>query len=213
MSKRLFLCSQVHFVASHIASRLGKDTGKRMVFIETCVKDKVRPNDAMEWHVQNKQSLVEAGFKYDTYDIAGKTSKQLKADLDKYNIMYVEGGNTYYLLLHSQKNGFSDYVRERVKNGMIYIGTSAGSIIASPDTISGSRPGKSPSDYNLEDTSGFALVNFVVMPHWGDPNKKDMYHNFKLPISYSESNPFILLSDNQYVEVKDDWYRIIDVRE
>lgn len=209
--KRLFLTSQVHFVADSIAAKLGNDVGKKMVFIETCVKDKVRPGDAMEWHTKNKEGLIRAGFQYDMYDIADKTTEQLQADLDAYDSMYVEGGNTFYLLLHAQKNDFGAYVQQRVNDGMIYIATSAGSIIAGPDTVSGSRPGKSPADYNLTDTKGFGLVNFVTCPHWGDPNKKDMYQKFKIPIAYAENYPYILLSDNQYVEVRDDMYRIVDL--
>lgn len=209
--KQLFLTSQVHFVAKSIAARVGKNINKKMVFINTCVRDKIRPNDAMEWHEKNKSQLKEVGFQYDMYDIAGKTNQQLHDDLDKYDMMYVEGGNTFYLLCKSQENDFSSYVQKRVLEGMIYIGTSAGSIIAGPETVSGSRPGKSPSDYNLSDSTGFGLVNFVIMPHWGDQSKKDMYMNHKIPIAYSHNNPYILLSDNQYVEVTDNWYKIVDI--
>jgi dipeptidase E len=209
--KRLFLCSQVHFVVESIAAKLGDEVAKKMVFINTCVRDKVRSNDAMEWHELNKSRLLAVGFTYDFYDIADKTPEQLKQDLEKYDLMYVEGGNTFYLQLHSQRNGFGDYVERRVAEGMVYIGTSAGSIIAGPDTISGSRPGKSPADYQLTDTAGFQLVNFVVCPHWGDPAKLEMYRDFKIPIAYNSPHPFILLNDNQYVEVRDDLYRIVDV--
>lgn len=209
--KRLFLCSQVYHVAESIAETLGSDVRGKMVFIDTCVRDKVRPSDQMEWHENNKKSLRKAGFTYDIYDISGKSAADIRQDLDEYETMYVEGGNTFYLLLKSQENGFGEYVNKRVESGMIYIGTSAGAIIAGPDTASGSRPGKSPEDYSLADTAGFGIVNFVIMPHWGDESKRELYAQYKIPLSYGLRQPFVLLNDDQYVEVKDDWCRIVDV--
>lgn len=209
--KRLFLTSQVHYVASDIASKLGDQTRLPMVFIDTCIKDKVRSAEALNWHYQNKQKLLDAGFSFDIYDITGKTADELRQDLAQYQIMYIEGGNTFYLLKSALENDFSQLINERVNEGMIYIGTSAGSIIAGPDTRSGSRPGKNPEQYNLTTTKGFNLVNFTVMPHWGDKSKTADYLNYKLPLAYEMNNPFILLNDNQYVEVVDNSFQIVDV--
>jgi peptidase E len=48
--------------------------------------------------------MEKVGFNFDEYDIASKTEEQIKPDLSRYQIMYVEGGNSYYLLQESQKN-------------------------------------------------------------------------------------------------------------
>jgi dipeptidase E len=208
--KRLFLTSQVRSVASSIGKALDHQVGESAVYITTSFmyKDQSVPE---EWQVQNRASLVSAGFNLTDYDISNKTYEEIERDLSKYEIMYVEGGNTAYLLQKAQQNNFGEYITQRVGEGMVYIGCSAGSIILGPDVVSADRPGKTAKDYGLTDTRGFGLVDFVVMPHWGDPKKKSAYLDYKIPHAYKEDYPYILLRDNQYVEVKDDWYKIIDV--
>jgi dipeptidase E len=207
---KLFLTSQVRTVAASIASKLGEDVKKPAVYITTSFmyKDQSTPE---KFAVQNRASLVSAGFNLTDYDITGKSHEEIENDLSKYEIMYVEGGNTAYLLKQSQQSNFGEYIKQRVENGMIYIACSAGSIVVGPDIISADRPGKTAKDYGVTDTTGFGLVNFVVMPHWGDPDKKAAYLDYKIPHAYKEDYPYILLRDNQYVEVTDDSYRIIDV--
>ncbi len=208
--KRLFLTSQVQHVADKIAETLGDEVKLKAVFIDTTIRDQVHSN--LDWHKLNKSKMEESGFVFDMYDIAGKSAEQIVLDLDKYDIMYIEGGNPFYLQQEAQKNNFIEFVKRKVEEGLIYIGTSAGSILAGPDTSSVNRPGKSADMYNLASTKGLNLVNFVVMPHWGDVKKKDYCFEYKIPNSYNENYPYIMLTDTQYVEVKDDSFKIIDVK-
>lgn len=207
---RLFLTSQVRSVAANIASKIGDQVKKPAVYITTSFlyKDQTIPED---WQLHNRAGLVAAGFNLTDYDITGKSYDEIEHDLAKYETMYVEGGNAAYLLKQAQQNNFGQYVTQRIGGGMIYIACSAGSIIVGPDIISADRPGKTAKDYGLTDTTGFGLVDFVIMPHWGDPEKKNIYLDYKIPHSYNEDHPYILLRDSQYIEVTDDWYKIIDV--
>jgi dipeptidase E len=184
-----------------------------MVFVDTCLQNRKYEDSELAWHYANKKELTSVGFNYEVYNIAGKSEDQIKSDLDKYSIMYIEGGNTPYLLQQSLLNNFGNYVTKRVNEGMIYISTSAGSVIVGPDISSNGRPGKTSQDYGLTSSAGYGILDFVVMPHWGDPKKKSDYSRYKVPNSYNESYPHIFLSDNQYIEVMDDWYKIIDITE
>lgn len=94
---------------------------------------------------------------------------------------------------------------------MIYISESAGSVCAGADIAANSRPGKSLANYDLPNSAGFRFVNFAILPHWGQDDKKPDYFAYKIPQAYKEDFPYILLSNSQYVEVTDDWYKIIDV--
>ena len=206
---RLFLTSQVQYVAKSIGEKLGNDVSLSAVFITTPINDK--PHADLNWHYTNKSNMEKAGIKFDMYNIAGKTSEQLKSDLDQYQIMYVEGGNSYYLLQESQKNNFGAYVKKRVEEGMIYIATSAGSVIMGPDIEPVRRDETTPLAPDLKGTKAFNIVNFVIMPHWGNPDRRKLYDEYRIKHIYNEDYPYILLTDNQYVEVTDDWYKIIDV--
>lgn len=207
--KRLFLASQFYISGKSIGSKISDELKKNTVFITTSIKYRVFKESELDWHYKNRATLKEGGFICEDYDITGKSEADIKNDLAKYQVIYMEGGNTAFVLQQAKKNNFGKYITARVNNGMIYISESAGSVIAGPDIYANSRPGKAPIDYGLTDTAGFNLVNFEIMPHWGMENKKPDYMKYKIPQSYNEDFPYILLLNNQYVEVTDDWYKII----
>ena len=49
--------------------------------------------------------------------------------LDDVDVVYVEGGNSYYLLDRVKKTGFDKKIREMLERGVVYVGVSAGSIL------------------------------------------------------------------------------------
>ncbi len=208
--KQLFLCSLVKDVAGHIASKIDGVSSKNGVIITTAFEDK---EHNLDWHYANKQALQDAGFKFDLYTIRGKSNKDLHNDLDKYDLIFVEGGNAFYLLQESQKNNFAEYISERVNKGMIYIGSSAGSVIAGPDIDPVARPERTEMAKELSGTIGFGLVDFSVIPHWADEGRREMAFKVRLPHIYQDKWKLILLTNSQYVEVKDEYYRICDIGE
>ena len=209
--KRLFLASQFYISGKSICAKIPDELKKKAVYITTSFKYRVFKESELDWHYKNRAAFKEGGFIFDDYDITGKSEADIMHDLAKYQVIYMEGGNTAFVLQQAQKNNFGNYIKERVNNGMIYISESAGSVIAGPDIFANSRPGKTPADYGLTDTKGFGLVDFEIMPHWGMKNKKPDYMKYKIPQSYNEDFPYILLLNNQYVEVTDDWYKIVEV--
>lgn len=207
---KLFLSSQVQFVADRLGREIETSVKTNSVFIITPLRDKAHAD--LQWHHTNKKSMEDNGFTFDVYDITGKSRSDLARDLDKYDCMYIEGGNSYYLLQESQKSGFGDYVKQRVGEGMVYIGTSAGSVIMGPDIEPVRRAETTPLAPDLKSTKAFGIVPFVIMPHWGSEDLRQLYDSYRIKHIYNEDYPYILLTDNQYVEVTDDHFRIIDVR-
>lgn len=206
--KHLFLTSQITSVVEDISQKLGPLVKQPCVYITTSYMYKPEPPP---WQPIHRASLVAAGFDLTDYDIAGKSEQDIGSDLAHYKIMFVEGGNVAYLLQQAQRNNFGAYVKQRVEEGMIYIASSAGSVIMGPDITANGRPGKMPADYGITNPSGFNLVNFVIMPHWGAPDKKEAYLHHKIPNSYREDHPYIFLSNHQYIDVVGDSFNIITV--
>ena len=204
--KHLFLTSQVQYVAKDIAPKIDDSVKQNSVFITTAIRDKEHTH--LEWHYTNKSQMEAVGFHFVDYDLTGKTATQIKTDLEPYRCVYVEGGNSFYLLQESQNTGFDRFINERVEAGVVYIGTSAGSVIAGPDikpVYQASRAALAPK---LTSTLGYGLVNFVVMPHWGQEKRRELYNTYRLNHIYQEDYLYLLLSDYQYVEVKDDSFQI-----
>jgi dipeptidase E len=204
----LYLTSSVHAVAQNIANRLTPGAAKKLVFIYTASEPKGEQAD-LEWQVRDRQALVDAGFQVSDYTITGRTKEQIRDDLHEFELIYISGGDTAYLLRQAQLSGFVDLVRELVeKENKIYIGTSAGSIIAGPRL-----PDYFDKENGPANRSCFGLVNFTVLPHWGSENFKDKYLGGRMEIVYREGQaPLLLLTDYQYAHVKDGVIQVVDLR-
>ena len=203
---KLFLTSSVHGVAHDIAKRVDLSRARELVFIDTAAEPE---KGDKAWLKKDRRSLVDAGFSVTDYTLTGKSRNELKRDLEKFDYLYLSGGNTMYLLEQSRKSGFFSLVQELVREkGKIYIGTSAGSIIAGPKIPDylldkGERPG---------DITGYGFVNFTIAPHWGDEDFKDKYLQDRLKIAYRRDQvPLILLTNSQYVLIDGDRMEIIQV--
>jgi dipeptidase E len=87
-------------------------------------------------------------------------------DVDRAEAIFVGGGNTFRLLKSLQDLGVLEAIRRRVRDGMPYIGSSAGSIVAGPTL-------KTTKDMPIVQPRSFdalALVDFQISPHYLDPD-------------------------------------------
>ncbi len=209
--KRLYLTSSVRMVANRIAQDFNLKSGNNsLVFIATATEDKERVDRS--WIESDRDCLKDAGFEVFDYTIAGKNEDEIRNDLKDVDFIYVEGGNTYYLLEKAQQSGFVKVIRDFVlEEDKVYIGTSAGSIIASRDTFPAQKLDDVTLAPDLSGYEGFGLVDFTVLPHWGSDKFTDLYLPEGIAHTYKGNSQLIILRDNQYVEVKDDWYRIVEV--
>lgn len=112
----------------------------------------------------------------------------------EYDVIYICGGNTFVYLERIRKTGLDKFIIDSVNsNKSIYVGVSAGSIIAGPDiTIAGWGSEGDPNDVDLQDLSGLGLTNFVVFPHYRDDLKTEV-DSFKDKFNY----PVYELTDEQ----------------
>jgi len=206
--KELFLTSEINLVASDISKKIKTKSGNlRTAYIITPVEKGYEKND-LKWSKQNQASMIKAGFDIFEYSITNKKLDELKRDLNDVDVIYVEGGSLVYMMNQVRLSGFDIFIREFVKKGGVYIGTSTGSFIMAEDTA----PGLSLEVYleNNFDTKGIGLVNFLVMPHWGTSEFKESYQKMLFD-AYDMKVPMIVLTDTQYVWVKNDSIQIIDV--
>lgn len=127
--KKLFLASNAGAVASDIARHL-QATRLKLLFITTPAGGE---DGDKKWLEDDRSALVKAGFVVSDYTITGKTSREVKRDLADFDAIFVSGGNTFYALEKIQHSGCAKIIREYVDRGKIYIGSSAGSVLAGPD--------------------------------------------------------------------------------
>ncbi len=202
--QQLFLASSIADSGPHLAKKI---KSKKAAFIFTAgevERDK-------SWIDKDRSGLKKAGIKTFDYTITGKTIRDIERDLGGCDLIHVNGGNTFYLLLQAKKSGFDKFIKKQVNKGVIYTGSSAGSMIAGPDIAITWRPENQPYAQSLPDTRGFNLVDFTIFPHWGNSKFKKIFFSYRLKNAYKKGNKIILLNDDQYVEVVNNNYKIVDV--
>lgn len=87
--------------------------------------------------------------------------------VEEADLIFVGGGNTFRLLKGLQEFGFLEPIRRRVADGVPYIGSSAGSIVACPTL-------KTTKDMPVVQPTSFealGLVQFQISPHYLDPDR------------------------------------------
>jgi len=88
------------------------------------------------------------------------------------NLIYVQGGNSFYLLKVFKESGVDVIIKEMVKNGVPYIGVSAGSYIACPTIEVATWKHQDQNLCGLKDLSALALVPFLISAHYTNDYKE-----------------------------------------
>ncbi|PJE77151.1 hypothetical protein COV05_00885 [Candidatus Uhrbacteria bacterium CG10_big_fil_rev_8_21_14_0_10_48_16] len=135
------------------------------------------------------------------YALKYKTKDQIARELIEADVIWVNGGNTFYLLDTARKTGFLDVVDDLVRNkGVRYGGTSAGSILASP-TIASAGWGGESADRNavgIIDLTSFGFVTFSTHVHY-DPSAERPEL-----LTHKKETPIYAIPDGCAVEVNED---------
>ena len=200
--KKLFLTS-AGFINKEISDlflkELGKEPGKSRIFMAT----NAGTEEENYYIEESKKELVDLGFKdIFVFNLDRKISMDEAKDFDA---IYVCGGNTFYIMERFRKTGLDKIVVELVNQGKIYIGVSAGSVIAGPSIeIASWGMDGDKNDVNLKDLTGFNFTNISIFPHFEEKHRTEV-EEFKKKVNYS----VIELTDNQAVFIKGDEYEII----
>ena len=98
-----------------------------------------------------------------------KADKFRNLDID---LIYVSGGNTFGTLDKLRKCGFDKEIIEYVKNGVIYIGGSAGAHIATKNIEHVLK--YDDNNTGLSDYNGLGLFDGVLICHYDYHRKNDL---------------------------------------
>jgi peptidase E len=157
------------------------------------------------WVAEEERQLRMHGFACDNIDVAGWQGHSLAGHLAGFDVLYIQGGNTFYLLDQLRRSGADKIIRDLVTGGQtVYCGISAGSVVACPDmAVAGWSPDWDHNEVGLTDFAGLGLVPFILSPHFEQKDATLIAAHLPLP------HPFLALEDGQAWVVDGEHQRLI----
>jgi len=203
--KRLFLTSAASNVLDKFVELLERPTSDLTVAFVPTAWDVYEDKYFVD---KDRNKLIQLWFKVIDINITGKTQKILEKQFQNIDIIFVAGGNTFYLLEKTLASGFDKIIKKHVKDGKYYIGSSAGSILVGLSI----EPFKFLDDQskwsNLKSFDGLKLIDKIILPHYGKEKYKEKINQILKNYSYLKDK-IIKLTDDQALLVDNENFKII----
>lgn len=201
--KKLLLSSDGSFVIEKGIRLFFEDVSKiKLAYITTAAKG----SRNLAYLETDRELLCKGGYDFEELDIEGKNEAELRLLLADKDAVWVEGGNTFYLLKAVRESGFDIVIKELIEKGVVYVGASAGSYIACPtiEVSSWKKPGEEKESFGVTDFTAMNLVPFLLKVHY-KPEYNELLKE-KIP---QAKYPTKILRDGQAILVEGDSYRLV----
>ncbi len=115
---------------------------------------------------KTKDSFVAMGTRPQLVDITKLSGDALQAEIAKHDLLWVMGGNSFYLNYYVHESGLSVCIKALLNEGIVYGGESAGAVLACP-TLHGVELLDDPALAPKLIWEGLGLIRDGIVPHWG----------------------------------------------
>ncbi len=138
------------------------------------------------------KELEKAGLLFPNIRYANFSCEKVES-LEGYDVSYICGGNTYSILDQIKQKKLDRLLKAFVNRRGIYLGISAGSIIAGENIeIAGWGSEGDPNEIGLKDLTGLGLTNIAIFPHYKNKLRREV-EEFREKVSY----PVEILRDGE----------------
>jgi dipeptidase E len=156
------------------------------------------------WLISDLINLNSFGFKQiDIVDFSALPKDVWLPRLEESDVIYVEGGNNFYLMQCFERSGFQASLAELLKS-RVYVGVSAGSMIVCSNmdlSMSERLWSEEVGEYDKDEALGY--VDFLIRPHLNSQYFPGMnLENLEI-ISKENTQTFYAIDDNTAIKFVD----------
>lgn len=197
--KKLFLASQAKHPKSieKLKEFIGEDyENKHVVYIPTAANGELYGS----WKGGGSLKAAKTVFKNLTIaELESTSTNQIIKLLENSDLIWMAGGYSGYLLYWLRRLELDKYLPEILDNGVIYIGSSAGSMVCARTQYSSELYFDEPGTSVIP---GLSLIDFEILPHY----QEDQYDEIKKKWIKGD---LCLLKDGEVVTVVGDKVEIL----
>lgn len=161
------------------------------------------PEGSRAMHAQSLLTSIEAaGYSCSLLDLRDYFDRQddLKKILFKADLLWVSGGNVFYLRYVLKQSGLDNMLPDLLENGLTYAGDSAGAAVLGPN-MHGLDLLDDPAEAPELMFEGLAITPFIVLPHWGNERYKN---------EIGAANKELMKWNKEIVKISDDQACVVD---
>ena|SRR3989344_2870521 len=201
MSIKKILLTSDGFVNSKIGHEFLALIGKKPIDIKVLFVTTASRLEEEKFYVKDSEKeLIEFGLAKENILWVDNLEN---IEIENYDVVYVCGGNTFYLMHEMRRTGFDKQIINFINSGKVYVGVSAGSVIMGPMILHVKNLDK--NDIGLKDMNGFNVTDKIILPHYKNEEEE------KVKEFERENHCEVLrLQDGQALEVLGADVRIIE---
>lgn len=166
--------------------------GKVITFIPTAST----PESYKEYVKLGQESLVELGLKVVPLDVATASSEEIRSTLSEGDLIYVSGGNTFYLLQELKRKGADKLIQKEIEGGKPYIGESAGAMILAPSI----EYVQLMDETHVASFAALGLISRYPLPHYRSFPFEDVGE--EILATYGDKLPLVPITNDQAIIVR-----------
>jgi dipeptidase E len=183
---RLLLTSNgLHQEAPAIVEKFFELCGKDPSYIKVAfIPTASVVEDNRDFMVRDRKGLEEIGIPMNNITNLELNHVIALEELSNHDVVYVDGGNTFYLLEKVRQSGFDTAIKEYLDQDLgVFVGVSAGTILMGPD-IGFVKPWDDPNKASLEDTKGLGYTKDAYSPHYESGEDDEILANLRPRVDY-----------------------------
>lgn len=204
-------------IAQALEGLVGKPpTETKIAFIPTAAHAE-RNNKA--WLITDLYRLLQRGYYVDIVELTATEPAQLTSILKDKDVIFMGGGNAFYLSYWVQKSGLAKLLPTLLKT-KVYAGISAGSIIAGTSLMLTSQALHNPQAFKKGDfdilgpsgaSSGIALrlADIVFRPHLNSPHFTVARESILREKIEGVHTPVYAIDDNSALKIVDKKVQVV----
>jgi dipeptidase E len=184
----------------------GSCAGKHVAYIPTASI----PEQDLFYVAEDKEALQNLGLVIDEVEVSKLTYEEIEKRITNADYIFVEGGNTFFLLQELRRSGADRLIKTQLNKGIVYIGMSAGSIIASQNIEYIKHMDDPATALDLNgDYRGLGLIDFSIVPHCTDEPFKEAVSSIKA--EYKGKLDLRFINNSQAFTINGDKVELITV--